>query len=238
MPSIKKSFPSVKRKRKDEEFVVVKKPKFAQLSVQNVRRVNRMLRSIELKYLNPTAASDDTLFVSGGTVHTLNAIAQGDTASQRAGALVNMVSIEGLVNVCGCNDASPPVVLSGGFFGLVRFMLIWDKQTNGAAPGVTDVLIAADGLSPKNPLKSQRFQIIYDQTRDLGAGQYSGSDGTATFRIPKIWLNKATQYSGTGGAVTDINTGGLFALMISKSQGTPSSAPSGAYNLLIKYTDD
>lgn len=214
----------------------IKRRKLTFLPVTTRKRINRMLSNVEKKYVNPSGSSATTLWTQAGSIHTLNAISQGDTASARTGANLFMTRIEGQCFVSGTDAASPPASI-GAFAGVVRTMIFYDKQTNGSAPSVSDVLVSASALASQNPLRAKRFKVLYDVTQPLGSINLVPNFGIARWKFD-LPLNLPVQYTGTGGAVSDISTGGLFLLMICQTNGTQANNPAGTYNFTVHYTDD
>ena len=48
-----------------------------------------------------------------------------------------------------------------------RMILVLDKQPNGAAPAITDILVAANSYSQLNPNNRDRFRVIRDYVETL-----------------------------------------------------------------------
>ena len=60
----------------------------------------------------------------------------------------------------------------------VRVILYLDKQTNGAAAGITDILESDDFQSFNNLANKSRFRTLMDRTYDYNTPSAAG-DGTA-----------------------------------------------------------
>lgn len=146
-----------------------------------------------------------------GTVTLLNGVATGDDFTDRDGRRITMTSlyIQGMVtavdNVTGAS--------------LARLIVVYDKQANGAAPAITDVLKAADSYAQINLNNRSRFQIIADKRYALGpmsdtaTQAFAGSPSVMPVKIYRK-LNLETQYSGTGATIASIATGSLYMLTI------------------------
>ncbi len=95
------------------------------------------------------------------TALSLSAIAQGDGESQRDGRRVDLLSVhvKGLVNVIAAEAATAPQNS-----GIMRLILVLDKQTNGAQLNAEDVMtnLTFDVNSWRNLQNSQRFRILKD----------------------------------------------------------------------------
>jgi len=112
-------------------------------------------------------------------VSCLNAIAQGDGESNRDGRQCKLTSIQVKGYVArGTSSDGADVAISP----LVRVLIVWDKQTNGVQLNSEDVLQDAafdDVNSLRNAQYMRRFQVLYDQTFELGP-LTAGTDGANT----------------------------------------------------------
>jgi hypothetical protein len=97
-----------------------------------------------------------------------------------------------------------------------RFIFVYDRQSNGAAPAITDVLDSNSPFSLFNKDNAQRFRIVADFVKVLNASVESGS--THVTGIVRTRLETPVLFnSGTAGTIADINTGGLFLLSLGSS---------------------
>ncbi len=105
----------------------------------------------------------------------------------------------------------------------VRFMVVLDKQCNGAAPTVTGVLESADYQSFNQLANKSRFTTLYDQVLDMnyqaGAGDGSTNDASPvnqsfTF-FKKVNIPLEFDNSVTTGAIGSIRSNNIFGIMIS-----------------------
>jgi len=89
----------------------------------------------------------------------LNGLAQGTGASQRVGRqiLIHLIRMR--------------------FFGsssqAVRFVLVYDRQSNGAAPSVTDIFESNTVASEINWSNRDRFDFVYDITLPICGDQHT-----------------------------------------------------------------
>lgn len=96
----------------------------------------------------------------------------------------------------------------------IRVALVYDKQTNGAAPGTQDIWeeIAASALdssfAPRNVNNYERFSVLADEKIMLNnvAGTGARCSGYIKVSLP-------TRYGTSTGTVTDIASGGLFLIV-------------------------
>lgn len=141
--------------------------------------------------------------------------------------LIKSVYIRGLVS-CELGDQDGPTVGTSGA-QLGRLILLADMQPNGAAPAVTDVLVAASSYSQLNLNNRDRFRIYCDKCFNIDAYAYSTTATSAvaslsnSHQVKKFKkLNLETIYNaGTSGTITDIQSGALYMLTIG-------SLPAGA----------
>lgn len=130
------------------------------------------------------------------------------TNGARLGAAIEMKSL-----LVRCN-ALWPGNQSVNAPGQVRYVVVYDKQSNGAAPGRSDVF--ADGTnwaSPINLFNQDRFIVLADEiSEQCTNGQFCV--GTEIFRkmdLEAVWPSGGSAYPNTGGvsiwvaAVSDLN---------------------------------
>jgi len=115
-------------------------------------------------------------------------------------------------------------------YDVVRMLLIYDMQANGAAPAVTDILLNANPDSFFNVNNLARFRILLDKRWAL---PQVGANSTNPVNFPKIRINKTlklgTQYSGTGNTIASIATGSLYLLLLG-------SQASGSNNTVMELS--
>jgi len=177
-----------------------------------------------------------TYFVSQiqtGTINLVNGIAQGVGNSQRIGFKATMVS----VGVTGALLTAP----TAG--GSMRCKLVYDKQTNGALPVATDILVADAIGAPNNLINGDRFITLMDEqihpdNNTGGAASVCQNSFDIKFytkcRLPMV-------FSGVGAAVTSIETGGLYLLTYYTTAGG-AAAPTAIFGqnvyVRIRYIDN
>lgn len=195
--------------------------------------------------------SNTVIYATTGSLQLLNGIQEGSSFFNRIGRRVCMKSVEmkGFIETNPANAGTSPE-------GLLRTMIIYDRQTNGALPAVSDVLLnydnagvtTTDELSGLNLNNRERFTVIYDNY--LLAPQVTNTAGvvSAPFptdgNAPEIYQKHVyrklrgveTHFkSSTNPAVVgDITTGGLYLLTISSL----ASAWQFTYNFRVRFWDD
>ena len=110
--------------------------------------------------------SHDTSFHTPATTtaQLINALEEGTGFWNRIGGIVSNQSLY----IRGYIDA---VQTSPGIPGLLRMIVFYDRQANGALPAFNDVIRGVtntglntnDGLTGINPINRERFLILYDK---------------------------------------------------------------------------
>jgi len=137
----------------------------------------------------------------------INPCSQGSDIGQRVGREIQMksVQIRGFLQPGGANPGD-----------LVFWSIVYDRQTNAAAPAWADVY-TADALVPqlRNLNNRKRFKILgsgYISTPAVGADYI-----TVPFEFYRK-LKHPVEFNATnGGTVADITTGGLFWMIRGQS---------------------
>ncbi|MFQ0997907.1 hypothetical protein [Gilliamella sp. CG33] len=127
----------------------------------------------ELKF-HDISFSDAVVTNSGAIVEdSLLTIAQGTTESTRIGRKLTVKAIAFRYTV-----QIPTTATAANTTDTIRVMMYLDKQTNGAAAAVTDILESAAYQSFNQLANTSRFTILYDKTTSLSCKSGSGR-GTA-----------------------------------------------------------
>lgn len=163
---------------------------------------------------------DDAVVAAAGTITgTINAIAQGVTESTRVGRKCTLKSINWRWRTYApeadavANPAQPDII---------RIILYLDKQCNGAAAAVTDILETANYNSFRNLANSGRFTILLDRYVNVnyltlasdGAGVVSSSENTRAGSYYKR-CNIPIEFSSTTGVITEIKSNNLGVCLLS-----------------------
>ena len=181
------------------------------------------LQEGEWKYLDVTQAS--TASVSAGALTLLTGCATGDGPSNREGTQIYVKSIQVRARIeFNSGDASA---------GAIRMVLVQDKQSNGAAPNVSDIY-SIPVLGPIDALRNlngrKRFKILSDNTWIVS------QNGTPGYQYD-IYLKKpiTVQYNaGNTGTVADISTNALYLLVCSDQA---ANGPYCAFYSRVRYTE-
>ena len=178
-------------------------------------------RGAELKFHDVDI--DDAVIASAGTIQTpglassasCNTIAQGTTEVTRIGRKCVIRSINWRFQI-----SLPAGVSSGNTADHVRVILYLDKQCNGAAAVVTDILEAADFQAFNNLANKSRFRTLMDRRYDI-AGPLSGDGTTLDSGFSQMTdslykkVNLGIEFDSTTGALTEIKSNNIGVLLIS-----------------------
>ncbi len=162
---------------------------------------------------------DDATIASNGTItqDSVNKIAQGVTEVQRIGRKCILRSINWRFNI-----RLPEGVATTTTADTVRVLLYLDKQANGAAATVTNILETDNYQSFNNLANKSRFRTLMDRTYDMNT-DLSG-DGT-TVDSPRFNINDTLfknlaipiEFDSTTGAITEIKSNNIGVLLLSKN---------------------
>lgn len=129
----------------------------------------------------------------------------------------------------------------------VRMILFVDKQPNGAAPAVTDVLNTAEPASQLNLNNRDRFMILKDKNWWLGSYYLNNTNGTSAamcdrggyvFKVFKK-CGIETIFNGTnGGTIADINSGALFMFWIGSTAAGANSDANAQLSTRVRFIDN
>lgn len=103
---------------------------------------------------------------------------------------------------------------------IIRVIVVYDQQANGAALGVSDILQNSNYTEPYQVNSRDRIIVLADEFIELKANVYtagslSTGDPAMRARDWSIPLNCTTTYGGTGATVASIQSGSLYLLVIS-----------------------
>lgn len=139
----------------------------------------------------------------------LNLIPQGVTDSTRVGrkCVIKSIQMKGQVRLVPAASATAA--------DMVVIYVVLDRQANGAAAAVTDVLTGTDvTISMLNLTNSQRFKILKKFTFALvsTAGVTTAYNNVVK---PLKWFKKCNiplEFSGATGAITELRSNNIFLL--------------------------
>lgn len=179
--------------------------------------------ALEKKAVDTVFTHNLPLTSSFGTAAVLNSMQLGTANGQRIGRKIQLRSVQIRYTV------TPP---GAGGVSQNRFVIVYDKQTNGAAPTAADVFAINAFDSPLNLNNAERFVVIMDEITDSCQSQLINMSGK---RYAKIRLD--TLYAGNAGTVGDITTGGLFLFCANNSDPITGVASTSYSYTRVRYTD-
>ena len=171
------------------------------------------LRGGEVKFLD-TTADNLTPPVTGVLVSSLNVIPQGVGESERLG---RKVTLRALYIRCQFRISDADSAADG--FRILRMLVYQDKQTNGAAPAVTDILQTAAFRSFRNLDNTGRFNILHDKyyTKNASSGLATALADTGMLIQTSNQLVMPIEYDATfdTGVISTIRSNNIGVLFIS-----------------------
>ncbi len=114
------------------------------------------------------------------TALSLSAAGQGDSESQRDGRVytINSIHLRGAISQLNVESQTTPLADI-----IVRLVLVWDTQSNGAQLNAEDVMLtvasAEDYRSFRNLQFSKRFIVLKDKTMTLQVARANTNEGAA-----------------------------------------------------------
>jgi len=169
-----------------------------------------------------------------GAVYLLNGVARGDDIDERVGRqiLIKAFEINAIFKPAAAGAAPVPSTM--------RMMIVYDKQTNGAALTPAQVLLAVGSANapvmPKNLEYRDRFSILRDMKFGLASAELT--DYQPAPKVVKVYQSivlPTTFNAGDAGTVADITTGSLYALFISDQAAAP--LPTCQFTSRVRYED-
>lgn len=158
---------------------------------------------------------------STGSFTLLNGMATGSSGQTRLGRKILVKSVQPRISFQADTAAT---------YNHVRMIIFVDRQANGSAPSVTDLLAAASPQAMLNLDNSRRFRVLMDRSFPLIGNSTTPSnsqEGVIVDEYRKV--NVYTTYnSGSVGDITDIETGSLYCLLLgSQAAGTGDAGATG-----------
>lgn len=159
----------------------------------------------------------------------LNGAASGTGVNQRVGMRITVKSIQ-LILAAAANPTATDMATH------VRFIIFYDRQTNGLTPNLVDVIEQASYLGLPAVSSSKRIVFVMDRLLRLtGNATTPTEESLLTLRWYKK-VNIVTQFNKlTVADQTAIATNGLWALVVGSSQ--TASGPKVAGVVRVRYTD-
>ncbi len=162
---------------------------------------------------------NDAAIAAGGTIveDSVVGIAQGNTEQNRDGRKCTVVGIGWRWDLALAGQSNT------GSTDTCRVILYLDKQCNGTAATVTQILESNDYQSFNNLANKSRFQTLMDRTYDIRVPAAMG-DGTTNDAAANSWadsfykkVNIPLEFDSTTGAITELRSNNIGVLILSKN---------------------
>jgi len=226
-PSYKRAKKSI-MKQAPRRMTMGPRPSLASQALRTGGWVNPS-RGGELKFTDKVGAATTlalaNTFTTPGANFLLNGTAQGTDATERVGRkiLLKSLLIRGSFSLASTSTGGSPL----------RVLVVFDKQTNAAAFGVTDALLNNEFESPNNLSNRDRFITICDQLVDPVS---AGGDYSRQFVVYKKLNLETMCNSGSSGAVGDITSGSMYVLFAQDGQ-IATTAPTVKWQSRVRFED-
>lgn len=193
-------------------------------SLTNPQSERYQSRKEEKKDITVPLTGVVTVASTGASTNFLNPIAQGSTANSHIGRNAHLKSIQW--KFAGVMQATTAGASA------IRYSIIYDKQSNGTTPAVTDVFLTDDICSPLNLNNNHRFVVLCDEIIEC-----IGTQGPQSFmRSGYRKINLPQEWKGTTNASTDVTTGSIWLYIW--QQGTLITlAPLTDFISRVRFTD-
>lgn len=203
-------------RRVNQNVQVMLRKRNAPTNRQLNKKIKRLQRDEEVKFEEQAKVLEE---VTNSQVapyfNPLNLILQGDSNRQRNGNEIRATSL--LFKYTFYNK--PAVTTATDV--VCRVMLFWDRQANGANPGIiggdstnallTNTLITEPTLMYRNINYLKRYKVLYDRSHVLKIGAFGSANVTAEIhKTVRVRLNRYIKYDDTAASVAAIATNSLW----------------------------
>lgn len=204
-----------------------RRPNYTRMRVGNVRREIAKLKighNVEYKTLDYLNHTSQQPYTGASVITCLNQVARGDDYNERIGRSIKNVSVQ--LNFDAFHNTTDTST-----FTTLRWMLLIDKEANGAVPVITDLLSNDTTTSMRNLTNRRRFIILKDARILLDNNRESRS--VKYFRR----LNLKTIFNqGDAGTVADIDSGSL--ILILQTNAAETYKPLVQITSRVRFIDD
>lgn len=210
-----------RKKRMFKKRAGSKRQKLSLISLQ--KQVSSLRRDTEYKWWDTNTTSFTT-----GVVSPLNLVPLGDDSNTRDGRKIRIKSIQ----ITGYGASADTK-------GAPRIMVVYDKQTNGSLPAITDILESNNWASYHNLNFRNRFKVLYDNIGGLKRGTNPlmvvppGTPSAQFIWHDYIKCDLETIFSAAPAGIQMIESGALFFIYL----GTGLTSLVGDFKTRIRYVD-
>jgi len=175
--------------------------------------------------------NSDSGDATAGSINLLCTVPQDATESGRVGRKINVKSINiRAYFTLDSQSTNPPTG------AIVRWMIIMDKQTNGATFAMSDLLAAVVPNGFRNLDNVDRFVVIKDKSVTLNCMTMNSTTSSAINYSRQIRFTKKCnipiEYSGTTGVIGQVKSNNLYFVYISSDV-----VSNAIWKGRIRYTD-
>jgi hypothetical protein len=176
----------------------------------------------EAKFIDTTVTMPGT-GVTTGVLTLVNSTVQGTSSIARVGNRIHMKSMLLRLNLAVVSPTSAST--------RIRCLVVYDKESNGAAPAATDILQADTNCAPNNLYRPGRFITLIDEYLEPQNGT---AVGYFLNRYVKLGL-PVLYNSGNAGTIADFSAGSVYVLI--NSNGMAYTSIGGNTYSRIRFTD-
>lgn len=221
------------------EVVPVKSSQKEDVEMEYKPKIIRLKGGPERKFIDTAGAVYNVS--TTGSITLLNGLTQGTDANKRVGRKITMTScfIRGYVS----SELSTTYTADiNAISQLARCIIIYDSETNGATPVITDFLVTATSYEQLNIDNRDRFTVLMDKQWAIGPMSTTATVALAsnqTFPVKKyIKMKHPVIYNSTnGGTVADINTGALWMVWIGNVAAGTGTDANGRVSVRVRFSD-
>lgn len=201
-----------------------KSKKLPKKGVYKSSKFMKSKKAVEKKFFDVENVYSCPLTATFGSAVNISPIIQGIDQTNRIGRQTTIRSAQIRVQT---------VTQAGTTPSQIRYVVVYDKQTNGAVPLKTDVFAgSANFLSHYNLDNSDRFIILLDKITD---SQQSSLLPISDKAFVKCALDQ--QWGGVTGSAISCNTGLITLFMANNSDTTIGASSQVDYTSRIRFTD-
>jgi len=208
---------------RERRAIAVAARRFVPLPFPYGRGPSKELKSFDFNLATIGAGGDGGL-TGTFNIKCINTISIGADINQRVGRQITIKSIQMHIQIYYDQDQTVPV--------FCRFLLVWDKQSNGTLAASTDILVAGDTSSAKNLNNRNRFTILKDQEILLVKGTEASGYSEDFYKRTSL---TTTYNAGVAGTYADISQGTLLFCSVGQ---VGSDYPLTTGFIRIRYSDD
>lgn len=188
------------------------------------RRITRLERSKELKYLDTTLAATNITNAAG--YFYITGVGQGDTSLQREGLKICIKSLQIKFRLL--------ISAAQGSEDMTRVVVVQDRHNNGTPPTWLEVFESLSVMSLREHENPTRFRILFDKVTDTSL-KASATDYYKIFKYYKKFKKPIyCKYVGTGSTEGNQGNHGMWIMTLST---TTSNHPIISGECRIRFTE-